>query len=113
MTPEDWLEAGYKKYPSPHNNADFLLQKCVRDGEGRKKYYVDVYVYDWAKYWNPVPYQWGFAPEMRLEDPKQQITGVTIQLNMTNNDTVADVEAMMEKFWAFVGIDCYAEGEMK
>jgi len=111
MTPEDWLTAGYNRYKSPHNNADFLLQKCVRDDTGKKKYYIDVYVYDWAKYWNPVPYQWSFAPEANFHDSSDKTTGVTIQLNLTPDDTIASVEAMMEKFWAFVGIDCYAEGE--
>jgi hypothetical protein len=112
MTPEDWLEAGYARYDSLHNNADFLMLKCVMDDSGKKKYYINVYVYDWAKYPNhPHPHDWDFAPEVRLKDPKRQITGVTIQLNLAPNDTVASVEAMMEKFWAFVGIDCYAEGE--
>jgi hypothetical protein len=111
MTPEDWLEAGYNRYESPHNNADFLLQKCIMDDSGRKRYYIDTYVYDWSKYPNhPHPHKWGFAPEMHItRGETDSVTGAIIQLNLAPTATVADVEYAMEKFWEAITKDDHNE----
>ncbi len=53
LTTQDFLDKGYKKFKSVLNNADFGLQRVVRDEEGNKKYFLTVYAYDFSKY--PIP----------------------------------------------------------
>jgi hypothetical protein len=117
MTPEDWIKAGYKKYPSPHNNADFLLQKCVRYNSGKEKYYIDTYAYDRLKYpTNTQTNGWGFAPEMAPHNASvdDSVTGAVVQLNLAPDATIADVECAMDKFWELTGTpEIVTEGEMK
>lgn len=59
ITEQHLLDAGYKKYNSEHNGkqADTFHQKCVRDAHG-KKYFVDVYGYDFSKYTTWKPDEW-------------------------------------------------------
>lgn len=51
MKEQNWIDVGYKKYSCKHwkEHADYLLQKCVRDREGNKTYFINVYAYDWSK----------------------------------------------------------------
>lgn len=51
MIEQKWVVAGYKKYDCTHwkKHADFALQKCVRDTEGSKLYFINVFAYDWTK----------------------------------------------------------------
>jgi len=48
LTTQDFLYKGYKKFKSVLNNADFGLQRVVRDEEGNKKYFLTVYAYDFS-----------------------------------------------------------------
>lgn len=51
MNEQNWIDAGYKKYGCKHwkEHADYALQKCVRDDEDNKSYFINVYAYDWNK----------------------------------------------------------------
>lgn len=59
ITDQHLLDAGYKKYQDKLNSkqADTFYQKCVRDGHG-KKYFIDVYGYNFSKYPQWTPDEW-------------------------------------------------------
>ena len=50
LTPEHFIEKGYRKFPANLNNADFGLQKIKYSTTGHKAYFLTVWVYDWSKY---------------------------------------------------------------
>lgn len=59
ITEQSLLDAGYNKFKDYHNfkKADTTYQKCIRDEHG-KKYFIDVYGYNFSKYpaWQPDAY---------------------------------------------------------
>lgn len=104
LTPEDWIEKGYRRFNEVKHmtNADFGLQKCIRDDKG-KKYYITVYVYDNSKYnhidcfkRNP----WSFAPDCQFCGP---LLTTNIELILSETSTIEDVEKHMESLWIHTG----------
>lgn len=73
LTPEDFIAAGYTHYPKDRSrNADSLLQKAIWTECGtKKKYYINVWVYNWGQYIRSgvMPAnqpEWGFQTEANL-----------------------------------------------
>lgn len=109
LTLQDWIDAGYVRYclngdKQFNKLADFLLQKLIKDTNG-KKYYISVYVYDRKSYpdyvQSKVP-EFGFMPVIHLA-LGDDMPFFEVQMNGISNKTVADVEKYFDKFWAAAG----------
>ena len=108
LTIQDWLDAGYKRYDNhKYKNADFLLQKRFDDSEG-KKYFIDVWVYEYSKYEyysrNPAFPPVGFQPEVQFQRGDKMTLDITFIMNQ--DSTIAEIE--QEELW--VGTE-YFEGD--
>lgn len=109
LTTQDWLDAGYRRWDGSRlNNADFLLQKRFDDAQG-KKYYLDVWVYEWYKYASfhnhPGANKVGFQPEVQFQRQEDMTLNVTFLMNQ--DSTIQDVEQQAEKLWVFLGKPYY------
>jgi len=89
------IAAGYKKYVN-HNDevCKRLFQKVVRDsGTDEKKYFINVYEWDFSCYRSDLPPS--YAPEalMFWED------GSCVTLKPDDFNSIEDVELFFEKFY--------------
>lgn len=108
LTTQDWLDAGYKRYDGRNfNNADFLLQKRFDDTEG-KKYYIDVWVYNFSKYNSSYP-KASFQPEVQFKRGGDMTLNITFLMN--DNSTIQDVEQQAEAMWEFLSKPYYSKWE--
>ncbi len=106
LTTKDWLDAGYKRYDGNNlNNADFLLQKRFDDTEG-KKYYIDVWVYDFSR-WNPSYPKESFQPEVQFQRQEDMTLNITFLMNQ--DSTIADIEEDVEEMWIFLDKPYYSK----
>ena len=104
LTVQDWFGAGYRRYnQSTHNLSDFLLQKCIRDEQG-KKYFINVWVYEHfnKEYFSRVPAMKpvSFSPEVQFCKDGDFTTN--IDLILSEDNTVNAVEQYFESFWLFL-----------
>ena len=106
LTPEDFIQAGYKKFQNTAGKlADFGLQKLFADEHG-KRYYLTVWAYDWKDY--PNIYQqhpWGFEPDVQFTGSKYKTSNV--QLIIDDSTTVKEIEDTYEAFWEMLGKPYY------
>lgn len=100
----DFLLNGYKRYDggsSSLKSADYLLQKCIRDDNG-KKYYITVYVYDYTRYNHPHLTGLGYMPDVQFRED-----GVCPTVDITYHDdkdtTLESLEAFYESMWDHLG----------
>lgn len=113
LTTQDWLDAGYKKYYGNHlNNSDFLLQKRFDDEVG-KKYFIDVWVYEYSKYeyynHNPALPPVGFQPEVQFQRGDKMTLDITFIMNQ--DSTITEIEQEVECFWLFLEKPYYRKWE--
>jgi len=108
MKPEDWIDKGYKRFELVDGlfdrNADFVLQKCFKDEQG-KKFYITVYVYDRDKYLiKDHPDRYGFMPtaQFELRDNKP-----FFNLEMNGTFTIDECERWFEDAFRFFGSPYY------
>lgn len=110
MTEQDWIDAGYRRYPVRDRDrnvfklADFLLQKRIVDEDGIK-YYITVYCYDRTKYpvYDPVEPSIGFMPTAHLTITDD---GPFFSVEMNGIDsgvTIEEIEKWFDKFWVTTG----------
>lgn len=99
------LDAGYKEWKNPSyiKSADKFFQKCVRDEHG-KKYFIDVYAYNSAKYpqWTPDQYNttgWSYMFIGSFDSCGDH--GFSFQPNHPSFDeeSVEYYETLFEKVW--------------
>ena len=98
LTVKDFTDSGYKQFPSSGlNNSDFGLQKLIGDEFG-KRYYITVWVYDWAKYekYN-LPYRISFAPDVQLR--LENGTNVDVLMLLNQDSTIEDIESFYNDMW--------------
>jgi hypothetical protein len=107
LTVENFLDAGYKKFKQTFlNNADFGLQKCIRDDNG-KKYYITVFVYEnfnkpyMREYSQDRPYS--FSPDVQFEGKVEGDPTVDISLIVDNSTTIQIIEDKFEMLWKVLG----------
>ena len=108
ITVEDWLNAGYKKYKQSFNSADYLLQKCIRDKNG-KCYYINVGVYEhfnkeYSKDNGGIP-RVGFSPEVQFQRGSKPTMDVSLIIN--NSTSIVDVEREFYDLWVMLGEPYY------
>ena len=109
ITVEDWLSAGYKKYKQQSfNSADYLLQKCIRDKNG-KCYYINVRVYEhftkeYFKDNGGIP-RVGFSPEVQFQRGSKTTMDVSLIIN--NGTSIAEVEQEFCELWGMLGKPYY------
>lgn len=102
---EDRLDAGYKKYKQQSfNSADYLLQKCIHDKNG-KCYYINVRVYEHfnKEYFNDnggIP-RVGFSPEVQFQRGSKPTMDVILIIN--NSTSIAEVEREFSELWVMLG----------
>src|SRR5574343_292279 len=101
LTKQDFIDRDYREYfGSNFKLADYLLQKRVRNDDGKTKYFIDVWVYDYSKHpqlknMNP---QLQFSAECRFYDFAERM--YTFEIH--NFDTIEFMETKMEE--VFVGM---------
>lgn len=109
LTPEDWEAVGYTRFNQGRSNsADFGLQKCVRDEQG-KKYYLTVWAYDNRKYQQQHPdiTDWSFAPALQFNQGVESSITTNIELILGTDDTIEKIEAYIENLWILMGSHYY------
>lgn len=109
MIPQDWIDAGYKRWETNKTEinklADFGLQKRIDDETG-KKYFITVYVYDWRPYKERghIGPEFGFMPDVQFgEFGESEDTNVSPIIDVTyhvrETDTVEKIEKFYEDMW--------------
>lgn len=109
LTIQNWIDVGYKQHnQQTPNNSDFLLQKCIRDENG-KKYFINVWVYEHYNkdYFSRVPvmHPVGFSPEVQFRKEGDITTNIDLILN--EDSTILEVERHFEGLWFFLGRPYY------
>lgn len=110
LTEQDFLDAGYKRYNQSHRSSDYMLQKRIDDEVG-KKYFIDVYVYDWRKYKdrNPSLQDFGFAPEVQFRGFDDDKMTANVSFIVNDNSTIAEIEKEFEDMWEYLGKVYYSK----
>ena len=110
LTEQDFISAGYKRYNEVHKGSDYLLQKRIDDEHG-KKYFIDVYVYDWRKYryQNPTMPDFSFNPEVQFRAFKGGNMTMNVSLIVNSESTIEQIEKEFEDMWVYLG-EPYYEG---
>ena len=111
MDVQQWLDAGYKRYNKDYfNNADFLLQKCVKDDVGRK-YFIDIWVYNHAntEYFREGMPEISFQPEVQIQG-REPVMNVTLLVTATTL-SVQGIESEFENLWKSLGCPYYEKYE--
>jgi len=110
ITEEQLIAAGYNKsmrpsYRASHPNACALFQKCFSDDQG-KKYFIDIWQYDFSKY--DAPFVWAYQPEVSLTLPN----GIAASLSLIQcvGDSLEKVEATIEDAFVKLGCEYYEKG---
>lgn len=95
-----FLDKGYAKFENitEYRNADYLLQKRVRDEDGNTKYFITVYVYDFSMFGiDKVGYE---ADSIMWDNPNDSDSFYTIQISVNDID---DMEQRFEKLHKWFG----------
>ena len=100
MTPEDWINAGYKEFSIPKINktyrlADRAFQKFFEDEVG-KRYALTVYAYDRSVFHICDIEPWGFSVDVQFKLGDSE-PFFNVQMNAINS--VEECEAWFEKIW--------------
>jgi hypothetical protein len=98
MTPQSWIDKGYKlrkirpAEKEIYKLADIFLQKRIDDEQG-KKYFIDVYGYDWTN--EPrVPNDWHFMPTVQYREAAFPTITVTL-----HEENIEKIEKICEHLW--------------
>jgi hypothetical protein len=111
LSEQDFIDAGYKRFEQTnHNSADYGLQKCIRDSDGRR-YYITVWVYSWKKYQERIPNlkDFGFSPSVQFRDGDWNT--VDIDYHMNEDTKVYEIEQLYNMIWETLGRPYYERYE--
>lgn len=101
LTPDDFTKAGYSKHHSSLKNADYLLQKTVRDEDGNKAYFINVWVYDTRGFpFVKDDYSY-FAEVTFFEEHGEEPRSITVQTS--NPTSIGDMEAFYARMYKVFG----------
>lgn len=95
-----FLDKGYTKFENrtKYRNADYLLQKRVRDEDGNTKYFITIYVYDLSEFGiDKVSYE---ADSIMWDNPEDSDSSYTIKISVNDID---DMEQRFEKLHKWFG----------
>lgn len=105
---ENFTDKGYRRYDQQWpKNADYLLQKGVKDDVGIK-YFINIWVYENYKgkwYREGIDKHTAFAPEVQFQSVTYPMMNVELLL-----DDVADIKEIEETFeslWLSLGCPYY------
>lgn len=104
LTEQDFLDAGYKRYNQSHRSSDYMLQKRIDDEVG-KKYFINVYVYDWREYKDHPSFS--FAPEVQFPGFDDDKMTVNVSFIVNDNSTIKEIEKEFEGMWKYLGKPYY------
>ena len=100
--------AGYHEYAcgAMLKSADTLLQKCIRDKEGNRLYFINVWCYDWTKYSNhSLPdNKFSIQPDVQFDAHGDKTFDVTLHNAYAG---VGEIEAFFEKVYLAMGCEPY------
>ena len=105
---ENFTDKGYKRYDQQWSkNADYLLQKSVKDDVGIK-YFINIWVYENYKekwYREGIDKRTTFVPDVQFQSVTYPVMNVELLL-----DDVADIkeiEDTFESLWLSLGCPYY------
>jgi hypothetical protein len=106
LTEQDFINQGYKKFTQRFlNQADFGLQKLIKDEKG-KKYYITVYAFDLSKYSIPdLGYKISFQPEVQFKAQSGEYLDVSMILNTDTG--ILTIEKYFEEIFQKMNIQYY------
>lgn len=106
IKPEQWLEAGYRKYTGYNpRSADYFFQKKFKDDIGIK-YFIECYVYDYTtEKWKDraIGIDWHIGYQLEMYT---LVNGnvVYIQLSPKDEaDSIEELEQWFEQMWIATG----------
>ena len=111
LTPQDFLDCGYKQFKDHLKNSSFGLQKKFTDNLG-VKYFITVYVYEnfnlprWNEYKDHMS-KYGFSPDLQIRRDEIGKPTLDIQVFMEKNSTVQWLENEVNDLWLALGGDYY------
>ena len=100
LTPEDWIDQGYKKFTSTLRPlAAYGLQKRFDDEVG-KRYFITVWVYDNTAYMDKYEgwSRWSFQPEVQFNNTLENTFDVTLHHKNNEKWGVTPIEQVEEFF---------------
>ncbi len=112
LTPQHFIEKGYKRRElgnyEKNTLADYLLQKLIDDEDG-KKYYINIYVYDYSNFdyskhervkdWP----KYGFQSEVQFREGKHP--AMNVQVLIDSRSTVQEIEDTFEELFKSTGAE--------
>ena len=106
LTEQDFINQGYKKFTQKFlNQADFGLQKLIKDEKG-KKYYITVYVFDFSKFPGYTHEQrYSFQPDVQFKTQSGEYLNISMILN-TDTD-IPTIERYFEEIFEKMNIQYY------
>lgn len=110
LTPQHFIEKGYKRRElgnyEKNTLADYLLQKLIDDEDG-KKYYINIYVYDYSKHERAKDWsKYGFQSEVQFREGKHP--AMNVQVLIDSRSTVQEIEDTFEELFKSTGAEYYS-----
>jgi len=104
IKPEQWLEAGYRKYTGYNpRSADYFFQKKFKDDMG-VKYFIECYVYDYNKpEWSSAA---GFGKVGYQLEMYTVVNGNVVYVTISPKDeadSIEELEQWFEQMWIATG----------
>jgi len=106
ISKEDFLDAGYKKHRHYEEYCgNKLYQKCFKDEDGNKLYYVECYLWVFPEMPTGVLRRVEFKSRLYLPENNTLVgtTGFTLQVHADDNCTVEQAEAFYAKAYKVLG----------
>jgi len=104
----DAYEAGYKPWIDSRSKPSnpFFLQRCVRDQEGQKLYFINIEVWDIHQEFPQ--HRWGasFTPKVQFYLPGRQAVDVKLH---AGEHTLATVEEFFQDFYVKMNCEPYGD----
>ena len=98
QTNEEFIKAGYKRFDPPRYEdcVTDLFQKCIRDEDGNKEYFITVERWDYSPISNgrniPVRYDW--TVQLTHKNTRE-----TVNIDCLSGWTIEDAEKFYEDLW--------------
>lgn len=103
-----YLAAGYREYFDevyanfPNGKSPYMLEKIVRK-DGKKIFYIHVYVYDWTA-WPNMPMNFSVAPQVQFNTHNDETFDVHM---LGSNLTPNKVEEFFQTLFDRMGCEAY------
>ena len=98
------IDAGYRKCDvPPHKGAAQFCQKCVRDADGRKLYFLDVYKFEYG--FPVLKESW----QMEMQFQRGDMTVNVTVFPLLDRVPLEDAETFAAEMFEKLGFDPYGE----